>query len=351
MRRNIQAGFSLVELLVAMVVTLVITGAMFGLLTGGQSAFKTQPERTDRQQNIRTSMDLIMRDVGSAGVGMPPFIQVFTPGKNGAGPMGTKGQNTDDIEMLANNSGYDNEPVCNALGQSNSSQVKLVRGTTSIPPNIPIMIIMADGTWTMRYLVDTQVNQGGPGPCQAGTPHTQVNVNPGGDPTNQNTPGGVCQPNNFGVGNAGIPSAMPPVPSCNMAEPACCTVIEIGLGGVIGYRVRTGTDGMPNLERSENGATYQIIARGIDDMQVQYVRADGAISDPAPTITSDDYNSLITQVRVTLSARTESARLQGATIADGKMALRAELASQASPRQALWVLTQENPTPVTPKWN
>ena len=68
-----QAGFSLVELLVAMTVTLIITGAVFGLLSGGQNAFRREPERTDRQQNIRMAMDLIMRDIATAGAAMPPF--------------------------------------------------------------------------------------------------------------------------------------------------------------------------------------------------------------------------------------------------------------------------------------
>ena len=37
-----EAGFSMVELLVAMVITLMISGAIFGLLTGGQNAFRRE---------------------------------------------------------------------------------------------------------------------------------------------------------------------------------------------------------------------------------------------------------------------------------------------------------------------
>ena len=48
-----QRGFSLIELTVAMTVTLIITGAMFQLLTAGKSAFRREPELSDRQQNIR----------------------------------------------------------------------------------------------------------------------------------------------------------------------------------------------------------------------------------------------------------------------------------------------------------
>ena len=38
------SGFSLIELTIAMVVTLIVSGAIFGLLTGGKTAFRREPE-------------------------------------------------------------------------------------------------------------------------------------------------------------------------------------------------------------------------------------------------------------------------------------------------------------------
>ena len=102
-----QRGFSMVELMVAMVVTLVISGSIFGLLTAGGNAFRREPEVADRQQNIRVAMDAIARDIENAGGGMPLVGQVFThtdtpatppaatgsgaPLLNGAGPQGVLG--------------------------------------------------------------------------------------------------------------------------------------------------------------------------------------------------------------------------------------------------------------------
>ena len=77
MTRNAR-GFSLVELMVAMTVTLIVSGAIYGLLTSGSNAFRREPEIADRQQNIRAAMDLIARDVFSAGAALPTFAQVFT---------------------------------------------------------------------------------------------------------------------------------------------------------------------------------------------------------------------------------------------------------------------------------
>ena len=73
-----ERGFSLVELIVAMTVTLIVSSAIYGLLAAGGNAFRREPEVADRQQNIRAAMDLIARDVFGAGAAMPTFAQVFT---------------------------------------------------------------------------------------------------------------------------------------------------------------------------------------------------------------------------------------------------------------------------------
>ena len=64
-----QAGFSLLELMVAMVVTLIVTGAIYGLLAGGQSAFRREPQLSERQQNTRLAMSLLEQDIGAGGSG------------------------------------------------------------------------------------------------------------------------------------------------------------------------------------------------------------------------------------------------------------------------------------------
>jgi len=122
-------GFSLVELMVAMTITLIVSAAIYGLLTSGSNAFRREPELADRQQNIRVAMDLVARDVFNAGAGLPAFSQVFTlsdpagvgctgaQGLNGCGAMGTLGaaaaaarapgdgsdplENTDVLELVA----------------------------------------------------------------------------------------------------------------------------------------------------------------------------------------------------------------------------------------------------------
>ena len=102
-RPSSQAGFSLVELIVAMAVTIVVTGAVYGLIAGGNNAFRREPELTERQQNVRVAMDLIQKDIANAGVNMGPFFQSFTPGLNAARPPHrARGQVADHLEIFGN---------------------------------------------------------------------------------------------------------------------------------------------------------------------------------------------------------------------------------------------------------
>ena len=86
-----ERGFSLIELMVAMVATLIISGAVMQLVGAGKGAFRREPEVSDRQQNIRMAMSMIQQDVQSAGLGLPPFAQAFTDGLNNLGPSGAFG--------------------------------------------------------------------------------------------------------------------------------------------------------------------------------------------------------------------------------------------------------------------
>ena len=337
-----ESGFSMIELMVAMLITLIVTGAIFGLLSSGQSAFKVQPERTDRQQNIRQAMDLITRDVAAAGVGMPTFIQTFKTGLDGVGQTSPFGGNTDELEMVTNSSGFSNESVCS---DSSGATVLVRKGSATFPSGTPVMLIFANGTWTVRNANAVAAGSSSTDAACTTSNHVAVTL----DAT-------ACSPSGTGLGNAG--SANVRLTTCAGASP-CCTLDPasgLGFGEVVHYRINNGSDGIPNLERSVNGAAFQIVARGVEDMQVTYRAQSNVPPNPAtPNAPVVDplfatYSTLITQVDVTLSSRAISTKIQGATYATGTTgaALRGSLNAQITPRQALSTLTTETGTP---KWN
>lgn len=359
------SGFSLIELTIALVVTLIITGAMYGLLAGGQSAFRREPELSDRQANIRVAMDLIMKDIGNAGSGLPPFAQVFTRNldacaacNNGGAPMGLGGVRTDELEMLTNDGSRDNEPLCrNSTGwTNNAANIRLARNVGApVTPAFPIgagAILFADGTWTMRYV--TAAANGAPVAletnCVAGNPSTLSFATGVPDPTGLNIAGGnTCAVSGIlaTTGTPAMGNANTGLTGCS-GPPAvgpCCTAVEINFSQVVRYRIRNDAGGVPELLRYDSatpGAGFQTVARGVEDMQVVFTQADGTVTNGAPAVTVGNYNTLVTQVQVTLSSRSEQRNISGMS-ADANLGtrLRGSLTYSASPRSALVSLANQ----------
>jgi type II secretory pathway pseudopilin PulG len=66
------SGFSILELTVAMALGLVLLGAATQLFKAGMNTSSLVSNRTEMQQNVRSAMDLIAKDVSMAGAGLPP---------------------------------------------------------------------------------------------------------------------------------------------------------------------------------------------------------------------------------------------------------------------------------------
>jgi len=73
-----QRGFTLVELLVALGIFLVITGAAFSLLGSSQKRSQTESQVLTSFQEARLALDQIVRDVNDAGY-PPPFFSDGVP--------------------------------------------------------------------------------------------------------------------------------------------------------------------------------------------------------------------------------------------------------------------------------
>jgi len=197
-----ESGFSLIELMIAMLITLIISGAIYGLMSTGQGAFRREPELADRQQNIRAAMDLLQRDVEVGGSGMDAFRQVFTDGLNApaGAPARPDGTITDYLEVRGNDGLCPSLSTCPAPGGGS-----VVLFSNSVVPTcyqLPALV----------YIANTDPNDpgvhfafqrggGGGGPCGAG-PGYVVNFPPGQGPPaplpGNNPPGGFCgagQPN------------------------------------------------------------------------------------------------------------------------------------------------------------
>jgi prepilin-type N-terminal cleavage/methylation domain-containing protein len=389
-----QRGFSMIELMVAMTVTLIVSSAIYGLLTTGGNAFRREPEMADRQQNIRIAMDAIARDVESAGGGAPLVAQVFThtdlplggpgpagsgaPYLNGAGPQGVMGfagralrgspptgagtdpsDNTDILEVVIGDPACPLFRVCTAPAPLLDGTAEVLTTRETIPQS---ECLLAPGTPGSQGLVLIANNL-----LFTIQPAT---LNVGGTAC-----GGAVAGSN---GSMALGAALPEWKSTIPVNPQPF----LYKGKVVRYLIAPGldpTDTAPALWRSETGrytaagapsplpvagtTNWQIVARGIEDLQVEYLNGGdngfdglwannpGVIPPCAATgCTQIDYNSVIRRVRITLSARAQAGNLQGQTVAAGGAgpnAVRGQLVSVITPRAAVLGLQSGSVSPVS----
>ena len=373
-----EAGFSLVELLVAMAMTLIVSGAIFGLLTGGQNAFRREPEMTDRQQNIRIAMDLIKRDVAGAGAGMVPYVQAFTNGLNaqGGNPTNAAGGQTLGVIDSPTATATDILEILTAPGDC--AQTVVAPGTAAAPTALVSLERLPgcypDSAATANrffYVGSTSLAERdaygvvlGRANVVSGTNGFAINLTATG--TANRNPSFASNP------SAGFCNEMG---SSNLT-PTCVTLMPID---VVRYQVAPDPDdaSLPALWRSRTGpftaaggaaatpgvgtGTWEVVARGIEDLQVKYFRGGAWVDTPgdiycdAPCNTGTspavaDFNRIVRQVRVTLSARaTGKTRIQGGTTAiaasGAKAAIRGRLSVEITPRAALSALQTNTSTP------
>jgi type IV pilus assembly protein PilW len=299
-----QKGFSLIELVVAMTVTLIITGAVFQLVTAGKGAFRREPALSDRQQNIRVAMDVISQEVYKAGHLTPEFSQVFTRNLNGTGPVGPGGANTDQLEFVTTQDcGF--LTVCKVSGV-NLFTVEPLNSCFKFPAVVMVGCDTGAGCPAYDFYYAFERGSGNDNDCKAG----HINMPPG--RSDLNPPGGK---RNF-------------------------TPQWIAVGAIIRYRINVDAEGVPNLERSTIGgvndtsgnSSWEIVARGVEDLQVRYENAVGWSDDPGAT---SNANTIVRRVRISLSARTTGGGpLQGETTSAAGTAVRGQLTSEIAPRAA-----------------
>jgi hypothetical protein len=62
-----EAGFTLIEMMIATAIAIAVMGAIFTLVTSAQAAFQAQGHVPDLHQRLRASIDVLTADVRSAG--------------------------------------------------------------------------------------------------------------------------------------------------------------------------------------------------------------------------------------------------------------------------------------------
>ncbi len=166
-------GFTLVEVLISMTITLIVMSAVFALLSRGQATFQREPEIADMQQTARSVLDMVSRDALQAGAGLPVEFPSFTT--TAIDPtVGDGGADPDVIEIVGglggsveqNANAEDADPT-SFSGDLTSSTFLTAGERTGLEVG-DLVVLYSDnnmglnGYWIMSYVQDVQLVAGPP---------------------------------------------------------------------------------------------------------------------------------------------------------------------------------------------
>src|SRR5215213_5218471 len=77
--KNNQKGFSMMELIIVMVITMIILAAVFSLMRSAITTANANFEMTSATQGLRNAQEYITRDVLVAGDGLKGLANVWLP--------------------------------------------------------------------------------------------------------------------------------------------------------------------------------------------------------------------------------------------------------------------------------
>jgi len=290
MRRSNQKGFSVIELTIGAMLTVGLMGTIFALINRNQQVFLSESGTTDMNENIRTAIDLMTRDVQSAGMGLPrangSFAAIYYT--NGAGYAA-------DQIMIVNGDPYAPDVDMNSIDAANSQFL-------CVPP-AEVNVTGSGSSTTMTYVangVTKNIYQ-----SYANDPRLyvvyddklakvfQISANA------QVTGGQLAVKYNSSVfwtpastfGSA-IDTGTPDYPNAKLCM----------LSSLVAYRLNTTTH---ELERTEDLTNWYAVARGIVDMQIKYFTV--TVANPPDPGTLEDAPATrrnIRAVMVTLVAET-----------------------------------------------
>ena len=306
-------GFTLIEVLVSMAITVIVMGAVFGLLTQGQKSFQREPQIADLQQSARSALEMVSRDVLQAGASLPPEFPSFTP-KVLDGSVGDQGAGPDVLEIVGaiQTPGVirqEPESVDNFDGAALTGSIMEAQTVLQVGDMVLIYNNEPNNSqWVMAFVLAVA-------PVPAGLP-------PRVDLTFGPSFGGTTIPAHFS------------------------RYIDFNVGFVTPVsvvRYDTLLDGQDLILRRQVDFQSSIPVGMVDDFQVAYLvgtrpqieQNDPPHPHPVPTAGTIGGANIISGVRITVAARSEQENLEGSTQGASGNYIRKTFSSNVCPRNIL----------------
>ncbi len=271
--RRKRRGFTLVEFLVASAVTITLLGTAVLLLNSAMFSNRAVTQITEAQQNLRAGMNLMVSDILAAGTGIPvggvaipsgngssavrrpglaiPFpissgmISAVTPG-DGLGPT-MNGVATDAITLLETDDRRSFAGITLTDVTPSGSQIRYPASAQITAPPAPMEL--------GDLLLISNANGTALGMATNIAASDFVNFSSS-DPMNINQPSAA-----FGT----IANLANPPPPAGSYPPTTATRIR-----AISYFIDAADPNNPRLMKAVNGRNPQVVADGIENLQVSY---------------------------------------------------------------------------------
>ena len=306
---NRQAGFSLIELVIAMLLFTIVTGAVYGLLEAARSDRFTTNERVEIMQGARNALNAIGRDALNAGYGFPQ-TGASLPHNALSTIMGLPARAGTSLDLLTavvagpaintnNLTGLKTDQVTFVFQDFNFNGGQPVNVTNITPSGSQVTIALSGGVTNSIFLPnDLYVITGSTSSAigmETSTAATDKVLFASSDPLGVNTPSAASGP----IGNVPTPAAIYRIGWVTYRVLANGTLVRTVYGN--------GT-----VPSGPTGLQDQPLAYNVENMKVQYVMADGTTSNsPAAGPdgilgTADDVPANLQNVRqviVTLTVR------------------------------------------------
>lgn len=292
-RANNEGGFSLIETAVAALMTVGLMAGTFALINKNQQVYVTESSVTDMNENMRTAVDILTRDLQSAGMGLPR-----TPGSFAAVFYINGANNLPDSLMIMNGDPY--APVADVKETGNGNADLYCIPPPELPANVGYGTYL-DKDGVSHWLYKSFANDAKTYICYDDTMARVISLTADGTITNtaqgtrlrlQHTVASDTNPAN--VFGSTIDTGTPDYATAKIAP----------LGSLTAYRLNRQSG---ELERTENLQDWYTIARGVINFQVEYRIVSGKDvngNDIETIVGSPDDRRDIRSVILTITAET-----------------------------------------------
>lgn len=255
-QRTSEKGFSILEMLVAMAITVGLTAIFFYFSKTAQNTFVVDSAKIDLNQNFRAALDLMARDVQAAGAGIPMFLGPIAS-KDGGGTNADPSQNPPDAMLIL----YGNSSVTPVAVKATSAFPAPTGSGSTIYTDIPTTAFGAG-----NYLLYTVAQPQMQAPNLADFAEFSIFSLASSSAITNISSGGMV------VGRQLTPTAFSlnsdvTYWSHTMSFPSSASLRVVPLDEVVEYSVDSTT---LELRRNRNRSGWVPVARGIYNLQIRY---------------------------------------------------------------------------------